>query len=208
MGTRGAIGFIMNEEEKITYNHWDSYPEALGNGILNFLNTTNIEDLGEKVKNIQMINEDSKPSPHQIQRCINNLTINLEVGDQSQEDWYCLLREAQGDLNKYCQVGMMIDNKEFLEESLFCEWAYIVNLDTKKLEVYKGFNKNKGGKGRYANLQSEPYSKYYGVVLLFELDLYDLPDKFEEEYNEDTEQSILHLKYNEEWKNKTIDLDK
>lgn len=30
MGTRGALGFIKAGEHKVTYNHYDSYPEGLG----------------------------------------------------------------------------------------------------------------------------------------------------------------------------------
>lgn len=37
MSTRGAYGFILNGEEKITYNHCDSYPSYLGINILKFL---------------------------------------------------------------------------------------------------------------------------------------------------------------------------
>ena len=36
----------------------------------------------------------------------------------------------------------MIDNKEFMGDSLFCEYAYILNLDNNYLEIYKGFNKD------------------------------------------------------------------
>ena len=31
---------------------------------------------------------------------------------------------------------------EFAADSLFCEWCYVVDLDKKTFEVYKGFNKD------------------------------------------------------------------
>ncbi len=41
MGTRGAYGFYYKTEketiEKVTYNHYDSYPECLGYNILQFI---------------------------------------------------------------------------------------------------------------------------------------------------------------------------
>ena len=67
-------------------------------------------------------------------------------------DFYCLLRKAQGDLNAYkTDLKYMIDSKEFLGNSLFCEYAYIINLDKNVLEFYKGFNKVP---------QNNRYSKY------------------------------------------------
>ena len=58
------------------------------------------------------------------------------------DDWYCLLRHAQGDLNVYKNgLRYMIDNHDFIKDSLFCEYAYIINLDTKRLEFYVGFQK-------------------------------------------------------------------
>lgn len=31
----------------------------------------------------------------------------------------------------------MIDNVSFLQDSLFCEWGYVINLDTNVLEIYR-----------------------------------------------------------------------
>ena len=35
----------------------------------------------------------------------------------------------------------MIDSHRFMADSLFCEWAYIIDLDNMRLLVYKGFQK-------------------------------------------------------------------
>jgi hypothetical protein len=32
------------------------------------------------------------------------------------------------------------NSKSFAADSLFCEWAYVINLDNDTLEIYKGFN--------------------------------------------------------------------
>ena len=37
MGTRGLYGFRKNGVDKVTYNHYDSYPEYLGRNILEFI---------------------------------------------------------------------------------------------------------------------------------------------------------------------------
>lgn len=66
----------------------------------------------------------------------------------------------------------------FLYDSLFCEYAYIINLDTGKLEFYTGFNRNKEAKGRYANCP-KPYelsdgSLMYGVKLVKQIPLKEI----------------------------------
>lgn len=72
------------------------------------------------------------------------------------------------------------NNKDFLIDSLFCEFAYIINLDDEVLEIYTGFNKNPNEKGRYANktmdLDNKKYSggKYYGVKLVQTIPLKDV----------------------------------
>jgi hypothetical protein len=211
MGTRGAIGFILNEKEYITYNHFDSYPEGLGNHILKFIHSVkDMEELKQKVNKIELIDEKAKPTPAQIERCKLKGTININVSDQSYDDWYCLLREAQGLIGVYADVGLMIDNHNFLKDSLFCEWAYIINFDTNKLEVYQGFNKDKNAEGRYASTfikyEHRDTIEYYGVRLIHEIDLFNSPIKFKEHYDEDADKATLELVYDEDWKNILVEL--
>lgn len=64
----------------------------------------------------------------------------------------------------------------FLHDSLFCEYAYIINLDNKTLEIYEGFNRLPNGKGRYAEFSIEREGdgrKYYGVKLVKKFNLED-----------------------------------
>jgi len=209
MGTRGAVGFLSNGIEKITYNHFDSYPEGLGNGVLNFLHTIiNFEELKIKVNNIILIDEKVEPTIKQIKQCIAAKTVDMEASEQSYKDWYCLLRHAQGNLEKYIEVRLMPDSKDFLLDSLFCEWAYIINLDTNKLEIYEGFNEDQNGKGRYASQHRElDGNHHYGVKLIYEVDLFNLPKEFEGHCDDEVDKSYLEIIYDEEWKNIKLQLD-
>ena len=47
-GTRGAYGFFSNTKVKLTYNHFDSMPEALGKEIVAFIRKVESEK-GDKV---------------------------------------------------------------------------------------------------------------------------------------------------------------
>jgi hypothetical protein len=167
MGTRGAIGFRINGKDKVTYNHFDSYPTGIGVQVVEFLKNTGDAELMAMAKKIKMVKEDGKPTPKQIDTCIKAGMVDLSVSERSTADWYCLLRNAQGDLAAYGKLGYMTDSKKFLLDSLFCEFAYIINLDTMELEFYKGFNRTAGA-GRYGSKRDKEDGKlsdYYGVAL-------------------------------------------
>ena len=171
MGTRGACGFIKDGVEKVSYNHFNSYPSGLGAHVIEFVKATPDEELLAIYEKIVMVAENTIPTAEQIAECA--AYENLQVSSQSNQDWYCLLREAQGDLKSYRgDLRYMIDSKAFLGDSLFCEWAYIINLDTRKLEVYRGFNHNQTAPGRYTGMdkyESQGGTTYYGVALLNEI---------------------------------------
>jgi len=176
MGTRGCYGFRIDGKDKLTYNHFDSYPSGLGLSILQYAHDRSMKNMTEVAKRIKLVCS-KKPTKKQIQICKKYADLGVSTGKI--DDWYCLLRDAQGNLEAHDTVPFMIDSSEFVYDSLFCEWAYIINLDTKVLEIYKGFNKNPNEKGRYAGQkekvpagQKEP--EYYGVRLVYELPLKDL----------------------------------
>jgi hypothetical protein len=195
MGTRGSFGFRVNGEDKLMYNHSDSYPSGLGLDLLAFLKGINMATLKKKVAKLTAVDNDkARPTAAQKAKCRKAGTVNLGVAEQSENDWYCLIRNAQGDLGKLLEVGFFDEGNTFVLDSIFCEWAYIVNLDTGKLEVYEGFNEGfrvPGGKwkpkfpnGRYANDMSDSDNArriasgeepYFGVHLVAEFPLDKLP---------------------------------
>lgn len=167
MSTRGAYGFVKNKEMKITYNHYDSYLEGLGLSVIKFIANTTDAELNKIFDKIIMVNEDSIPTQEQIKEC--EKVTNLNVSSKSVNDWYCLLRNAQGNLEEYKNdLRYMIDNKEFMGDSLFCEFAYILNLDDKRLEIYKGFNKDKETDNDYTQFRVTKDNYEYVEVEIFD----------------------------------------
>jgi hypothetical protein len=217
MGTRGAFGYVGTVEgeelTKVTYNHWDSYPSVLGCKIVNYIKGKSFDDMRKDFSKIQLVSEEDTPAKEQVEECSLAETTNTDVGGQSEEDWYCLLRGAQGDLDKHANVGYMIDSQVFLYDSLFCEWAYILNMDTKELEIYRGFQKDKNKvKGRYGDndwfidrlkgmdgfrakpkytrvlAAAELYGlnpKYYGVTLIKTIPFNEVTEKLMKEIEQD-----------------------
>lgn len=62
--------------------------------------------------------------------------------------------------------------EDFMSDNVFCEYAYILNLDTEELEFYMGRNTDPNAAGRYAAKRrwspSSPMAgvSYYGVRLV------------------------------------------
>ena len=136
MSTRGAIGFRKNNQDYAIYNHYDSYPSNLGTKVLNFIKANTISTLNN-IADVLLLNSDNA--------ILNNSCIPSVILDHIH------------DIEKENQ-------KDFLYDSLFCEYAYILNLDTQELEFYTGFNTIPfENKGRYAMLGYD--NGYYGVVL-------------------------------------------
>ena len=52
----------------------------------------------------------------------------------------------------------MIDSQNFIKNSLFCEWGYIINLDDNTLEIWKGFQQKSQKNNRYG---CEKWEGYY-----------------------------------------------
>ena len=160
MGTRGCYGFRKNGVDKLTYNHWDSYPDCLGYDVAEFCKNTSIAEMNEIFDKIVLVDEMGKPTKKQIDECIKFYNEGVSTG--SVEDWYCLLREAQGDLNAYKSgLKYMIDSSDFIQDSLFCEYAYIINLDTNCLEFWVGFQKEPCEGNRYGMETHDNMDKYY-----------------------------------------------
>lgn len=175
MGTRGAFGVLIDGQTKVTYNHWDSYPDGLGQDILDQMidlfhgRNETLDTVREMARKIEMVTGDTPPTAAQIERLAP--FTDLSVGERSTSDWYCLLRGLQGDLKGSLNGGVMIDSRAFLNDSLFCEYAYVVNLDGDRpiLEVYRGFQKAEHANGRYAH--AAPNRGYYPVALIAEVDI-------------------------------------
>lgn len=168
MGTRGAFGVIIGEQEKISYNHFDSYPDGKGVEVLGWLRNVIADDNLDVVRKLAeeatVVDDDRRPTKEDKQRLARYQ--DLGVASQSDDDWYVLLRHTQGDLQLMLESGYIYDGSTFPLDSLFCEWGYIVDLDTEVLEVYKGFQKTLPTKGRWAGRPTkEEDAENYGLHL-------------------------------------------
>lgn len=145
MGTRGIYGFRKNRKDKITYNHFDSYPDVLGSTMLGFCAATSIEEMNSLYDRIELVHEEEKPTPEQIEAY--RRFANTSVSTGRVDDWYCLLRELQGEPDAWKSIDgtiYMIDSHDF-----------IINLDTNRLEFWEGYQKTPSSRNRYGSSPNE-----------------------------------------------------
>lgn len=169
MGTRGSVGFIYNDKEYLSYNQFDSYPEGLGHDVLKFISNINLENGWDKFKeNAQYLkNVTGKITDNNLIEKYKKYS-DLSVSNQSYSDPYCLFRKIQGSswLTELYE-GSLQDynlNNNFIKDSLYCEYAYIINLDTMTFEFYDGFQKKIQIGNRFG---IESNDNYYPCRLVF-----------------------------------------
>lgn len=128
MSTRGTIAVKIDGEVKASYNHSDSYPTWLGNRVLEFIKAADLDDVRRKARALVKV-PDRAPTAEEIERL--KPYTNLGVSTGRTDEWYCLLRETQGDLAKILDAGIYepfpVDDEEY---------DYIVDLDDDCLVIH------------------------------------------------------------------------
>lgn len=75
---------------------------------------------------------------------------------------------------------------EFAQDSLFCEWAYVIDFDTNTFEVYRGFNHEPLTEGERFYRKPNEAVEYHPVKLVATYELTNLPtnNAFTKAFNE------------------------
>lgn len=190
MGTRNLTIVTSNGKVKVAqYCQWDGY--LSGQGIVAFEIMKRIIASGQlgqfktKVDNLKWMDNE------QIEKIDNNINWQTEYPYLSRDCGAEVLNAIHfGTIKVSCGIGRNEEKEvkiiglsnayEFAADSLFCEWAYVIDLDKATFEVYKGFNKVKLSETeRFYPLQGDGEKKYYPIKLLASFDLNNLPSEGE-----------------------------
>jgi len=140
MGTRNLTLVKSKGKTKIAqYGQWDGYPSGQGATALNFLLNADLVKFTEKVDKLQFYTD---------------AEINaMSVAEWSIKKWLSRDRGAEIlELVYNDKAGKLMNKEAFAADSLFCEWAYVIDLDKNTFEVYEGFNQT----------PLEPSERFYG----------------------------------------------
>lgn len=195
MGTRNLTLVQLNNEYRVAqYGQWDGYPSYTGINILKFLRTMDKNKFIEKLKNTKFI---TKQDYHNYWMELGidiekEKLVDISISNKFDELHPTLSRDMGFNIlsfiNESANIVNLWNNYTFAKDSLFCEWAYLINLDENTLEVYKGFNKTKLTKeDRFYFDGYVSDSEYYPIKLVKTYSLDELPtdDDFVKELESD-----------------------
>jgi hypothetical protein len=185
MGTRN-LTIVIHEEKPVIaqYGQWDGYPSGNGIKILNFLRSTSIDRFKEKLKNIRFTTTEDEDEIQNFMKSIGseNGWVNSEQSAKFDKKYPYLTRDIGCDIlnlvYKSKSEMLMSNHINFAGDSLFCEWAYVINLDKNVLEVYTGFNKRPLGKTqrfKYLEKDMKSDNEYYPIRMVKKYKLSELP---------------------------------
>lgn len=181
MGTRHLTAVYVDGEYKVAqYGQWDGYPEGQGLTCLKFAwsvlaNKADRAAFAEKVRACSWITKDEQEKR-------NDLIKSGEVKNWSKV-WPELSRDTGAEILAMIassESGLVLANNiDFAADSLFCEWAWVIDLDAGTLEGFRGFNQalQLTEEDRFYFLLDKAEHGYLPVKLAAKWSLDELPGK-------------------------------
>ncbi|MCL8114511.1 hypothetical protein M8310_15155 [Enterobacter hormaechei] len=149
MGTRHLTCVVKDGDYKVAqYGQWDGYPSGQGVDILSFLR----EKLNREIFLVNLA-QTFEPTDEQIKEWWLEVGHDIDKSDgwvgcdisrKYGEKHPSLHRDTGGDILDLIQDASspvpISKNLDFAADSLFCEWAYVIDFDKNTFEVFQGFN--------------------------------------------------------------------
>lgn len=178
MGTRHLIAVAVDGNYRIAqYGQWDGNPGGQGVDVLAFCRSIVDADarqhFAEKLRATSWATEDE----------IEAVNAKLRAGASLSRDFPQLSRDTGSDILAMVRDGapgaLLLNKLDFASDSLFCEWAYVIDLDKGTLEAFKGFNQTPLADGeRFASLKGEGEYQPVRMIKAYQLDALPSDDDF------------------------------
>lgn len=192
MGTRHLTIVQKNGEYRVAqYGQWDGYPECTGINILDFCreHLTTIEErnaFSEKVLQCKFVSDDI------VDDLIEGAKKRKDGYDENYHPYWTGIYPQFSRDTGYEILNLILNSKDglllqntidFIKDSLFCEWAWVIDLDKNTFEAFVGFNKKHLGKTqRFYPFDNEKGVEYKPCKFVVKWSLDKLPTN-EEFYN-------------------------
>jgi hypothetical protein len=184
MGTRGLTMVVSKGKTRVAqYGQWDHYPSGQGRTALEFLRDADFKQFAKKLYRCKFI---KRKKQKEIDAFLTEIGCpnGWMTGEQSklyQEKFPYLTRDHGAGIleliyNSTDKEIWLHDQTNFASDSLFCEYAYVIDLDKRTFEIYSGFNKsNVDESERFAYLQGKSKNDYGVIHHMKTYSLDDLP---------------------------------
>ncbi|NMC60676.1 MAG: hypothetical protein GYA51_15025 [Candidatus Methanofastidiosa archaeon] len=138
MGTRHVTAVFLNGEPKVAqYGQWDGYPSGQGVTILNFLRKANMPKFRKKIeKCIFLTAEQIKERWTECGADPNSQWVGIDVSHKFQQKYPGLHRDTGAAILEMIykdNVTELQNSLDFVKDSLWCEWAYVIDLNEREL---------------------------------------------------------------------------
>lgn len=173
MGTRNLTCVVVDKKMAVAqYCQWDGYLEGQGAEVASFLDelTANGELAAFKdaVRSCRYVDEKTISKLWKDAGADAKGLISFKNAEKLEKKLPAFSRNTGAGILQLIMSGKvreLQDSRSFAADSLFCEFAYVLDLDREQLEIYYGFNKGKA-KGRFARLKPSDKEGRYGAITL------------------------------------------
>jgi hypothetical protein len=193
MGTRHLVCVVDKGEYKIAqYGQFDGYPDGVGLHVLRFAKfEENLFVLQKGLQYLRFATEEDWARVRKACGLDESGWMNMNQAEVMEKNFPELCRETSSEILEIVVENAMRQRPEqivlensidFAGDSLFCEYAYVIDFDKRVLEIYKGFNQNplacigqRFEKAPTSEWTSDSITKYFPIVLAKEYSLDSLP---------------------------------
>lgn len=197
MGTRSLTAIYFNNELKVAqYKQFDGYPTGLLNNLVKNLKEYNIDEIKEALSKTVLFKNEKEFNSFIKNELDTTIIGQHPITSRGFEEIYEKRKNLYSQLSYYdcnilevlIQVHNIIDkiplvnNISFINDSLFCEWAYVIDFDKNIIEVYTGFNKNPNANtGRFPMVLKADDDEYHTCRFIKSYDINYLTSLSEKE---------------------------
>jgi hypothetical protein len=195
MGTRGTYGFASNTKVKLSYNHFDSWPEGLGKEIVAFIRKVNAENgwakLRMAVDKCIVVDENAAMDESEARQYFPKKKSFPKL-----PIWYEAMHHFQNgkilDAVYTGEVKHITDGSEFPKNSHFCEYCYVIDLNRMAFDIYVGKQKQPDKNSHFGQTKNEEGFYPCKIVVSWRLDA--IPEDWDKEIDKivkDNEKALL-----------------
>lgn len=184
MGTRHLVCAVVDGDFRIAqYGQFDGYPDGAGLDVLRFVRDADLDAFAERLRATRWLTKEEVKAAWDAV-APGKEWVTLEESRRMERRRPELHRNTGAVILRLVadgEVTALQDERDFGRDGLFCEWGYVVDLDARVLEVYRGFAKV-CTRGRWAGQEPKEYDHcdYAPITLIetFPLDTLPTDDEF------------------------------